>query len=249
MLGSSKFDRYLQQLERITWHYDEPVQFYNSPLLANLCGVARKKGLKVLLSGEGSDEIFFGYDRFLRTSAFLVDEADRQKKLRHLYFGGGLHSIDVVKELTERVSDGAENTASWKWLETYLDESPDLLQQIFSQKFRLQMLLQRQDRIGMADSIEIRVPFLRPELVKWSNKLPVESESEFGIEADKDLPAGRNAKPFAAAYSLESERRISERYDGLAYVVQHAQVGDGAHQGSERLLSKLFGWQRSDSPN
>ena len=95
-------------------------------------------------------------------------------KLKHLYFGGGLHSVDVVQALTEKVSDGAENTAPWDWLETHLDESPELLQQIFSQKFRLQTLLQRQDRIGMADSIEIRVPFLRPELVKWSNRLPIE---------------------------------------------------------------------------
>ena len=172
--GKLEFDHYLQQLERITWYYDEPVQFYNSPLLANLCGVAGKKGLKVLLSGEGSDEIFFGYDRFLRTSEFLVEEVEREQKLRHLYFGGGLHSMDVIQKLTEKVADGAENTAPWQWLETHIDEPPNLLQQIFSQKFRLQTLLQRQDRIGMADSIEIRVPFLRPELVKWSNKLPLD---------------------------------------------------------------------------
>ena len=31
---------------------------------------------------------------------------------------------------------------------------------MFSQKFRMQMLLQRQDRVGMMCGLEIRVPFL-----------------------------------------------------------------------------------------
>jgi asparagine synthase (glutamine-hydrolysing) len=99
--------------------------------------------------------------------------------LRHLYFGGGLQSVDAVRGLTDAVADGAEATAPWRWLEQHLDKDFNLLQQIYSQRFRMQMLLQRQDRVGMADSIEIRVPFLRPKLVDWSNRLRLDDKVDF----------------------------------------------------------------------
>ena len=42
---------------------------------------------------------------------------------------------------------------------------------MFSQKFRIQTLLQRQDRVGMLCGLEIRSPFLSQKLVKFSNSL------------------------------------------------------------------------------
>ena len=44
---------------------------------------------------------------------------------------------------------------------------------MYSQKYRLQMLLQRQDRVGMKNSVEIRVPFLSPDLLTFVNSLPL----------------------------------------------------------------------------
>ena len=47
------------------------------------------------------------------------------------------------------------------------------MQTIFSQKFRMQSLLQRQDRACMAFGVESRAPFLKPSFVKWANSLPL----------------------------------------------------------------------------
>ena len=44
---------------------------------------------------------------------------------------------------------------------------------MYSQKYRLQMLLQRQDRVGMKHAIEIRTPYLSPDLVAFTNKLNI----------------------------------------------------------------------------
>lgn len=164
-------DEYLDWLERLTWHYDEPVQYQNSPLLGGLCERARQEGIKVLFSGEGMDEILHGYVRFERTMRLLEGVDDRNTILSHFYFGGGLHSVELVKQLTRGVSEGAEASASWRWLETHLDQPLELLQLVHSQKFRMQTLLQRQDRIGMAESIEIRVPFVAPRFLNWVNRL------------------------------------------------------------------------------
>jgi asparagine synthetase B (glutamine-hydrolysing) len=128
----------------------------------------------VLLSGEGADELFCGYDRFARTLGEIGKDADTNDIIGALYFGGGRHSVADVERLTAGVSQGSKATDPWRWLEANIDDFPlDRLQLLFSQRYRLQTLLQRQDRIGMASSIEIRVPFLAPWFAAWVNRLPV----------------------------------------------------------------------------
>jgi asparagine synthase (glutamine-hydrolysing) len=170
-----EFDEYQSRMAEITWYYDEPIQFANSPLLHRLCEDARRANLKVLLSGEGSDEILYGYERFARTRAELEGISDRRTIVEALYFGGGRHSTDLVRRLTRDVAQGAAATAPWSWIENHLDDfGVDRFQLLFSQRYRLQTLLQRQDRIGMAHSIEIRVPYLAPALVSSCNRLPID---------------------------------------------------------------------------
>ncbi|HZQ14707.1 MAG TPA: asparagine synthase (glutamine-hydrolyzing) [Pseudolabrys sp.] len=167
-----EFGEYHTRMRHLTWHYDEPLQFMNSPLLGGLCDMARHDGLKVLLSGEGSDEILHGYDRFKRTLDLLGSSPSRDAVIRNLYLGGGIDNAGLVRELCGRAGEGAEATEAWAWLDRHVDTFPvEQLQLLFSQRYRLQTLLQRQDRIGMASSIEIRVPFLAPWLVKWVNTL------------------------------------------------------------------------------
>jgi asparagine synthase (glutamine-hydrolysing) len=170
------FGDYIERLKRLTWFYDEPIQFQNSPLLGGLCEAARERGIKVLFSGEGSDELLHGYVRFARTAAQLEGIDDPAARLHHLYYGGGSETVDVIARLTAGVAEGAQATQPWNWLERHLDQPLAALQMIFSQKFRMQTLLQRQDRIGMASSIEIRVPFLAPGFVQWMNRMPLQSK-------------------------------------------------------------------------
>ena len=62
---------------------------------------------------------------------------------------------------------------TWSWLKKNHKKDFNILQQMYSQKFRLLMLLQRQDRIGMKNSIEVRVPYLSPDFVSLINSLNI----------------------------------------------------------------------------
>ena len=71
-------DDFLQSLERIAWHLDEPVGDPAAFAVLKVCELARGH-VKVLLSGEGSDELFAGYDtRYLGMLSTLA----RSDKLR-----------------------------------------------------------------------------------------------------------------------------------------------------------------------
>ena len=55
------FDEYFKELPKIAWHFDEPVADPSAVALYFLAREARKK-VKVVLSGEGADELFGGYN-------------------------------------------------------------------------------------------------------------------------------------------------------------------------------------------
>jgi asparagine synthase (glutamine-hydrolysing) len=55
------FDEYFRELPKIAWHFDEPVADPSAVALYFLAREARKK-VKVVLSGEGADELFGGYN-------------------------------------------------------------------------------------------------------------------------------------------------------------------------------------------
>src|SRR5581483_8489082 len=98
----------------------------------------------------------------------------------------GIDNVAVVRALCGRAGQGAEATEPWRWLDQHVDSiAVDRLQLLFSQRYRIQTLLQRQDRIGMASSIEIRVPFLAPWLVKWVNALPLDALYDRGTGVTK----------------------------------------------------------------
>ena len=71
-------DDFLSSLDRIAWHLDEPVGDPAAFAVLKVCELARGH-VKVLLSGEGSDELFAGYDaRYLGMLATL----QRSEKMR-----------------------------------------------------------------------------------------------------------------------------------------------------------------------
>ncbi|MCE9612275.1 MAG: asparagine synthase (glutamine-hydrolyzing) [Chthoniobacter sp.] len=70
----------VESIERIAWHLDEPVGDPATFAVLKVCELARQH-VKVLLSGEGSDELFGGYDaRYLG----MLSTIERSEKLRQL---------------------------------------------------------------------------------------------------------------------------------------------------------------------
>ena len=81
---TNKIQDYWGNLEKVAHYNDEPCTFNNFHLVYNLSKNIRKNKIKVIFSGEGADEIFFGYERFKRTSNLFT--RNYQKNLSEIYF-------------------------------------------------------------------------------------------------------------------------------------------------------------------
>ena len=182
----------LDHLAPATWHLDQPLGMPNTVGIYLLAERA-KDLFKVLLSGEGADELFGGYGRF-------HDAALRERVLPWMPIIGKVPRWG--RRLARRLK--CARTAADAFMMSSLILSPgrlldlrpeadlervlDRRRTIFDQgkadhmsncmKYDMQTymvdLLVRQDKMSMAHSIETRVPFLDRQLVSFVRSVPVE---------------------------------------------------------------------------
>lgn len=164
-----------KQLIYLSKFYDSPIHYNMSPMLYSICEKAKKYDLKVLVGGEGLDEIAFGYERFHNTFDKIKNLKDKNKILDLIFFGSGYKNRNIISKILN--SDyNYKSLESYKFLKrNYESISTYKLQMIFSIKYKLQTLLYRNDRIGFLNSIELRCPFLYPKLVETFINLPFSS--------------------------------------------------------------------------
>jgi asparagine synthase (glutamine-hydrolysing) len=176
------------ELDALTWIHDEPLTHPNSIPMHLLFRYAKEEvGVTVLLSGEGADELFGGYDWY-RVAA-RRRALKRWMAFRHLLPASG--RAGVIRKVLEpdyllganSVSDAREVAALTAGAADVLGHRRELwprdrseLDALFpyDQNAYLPPLLQRQDRMSMAASVEARVVFLDHKLVEWGNGLPAE---------------------------------------------------------------------------
>lgn len=185
-------------IDKITWHQEIPIA--GSSLVAQweVMKKARKKGVPVLLDGQGADEILSGYPIYLVP---YVNEMFTRGKIRALihfiknkdYYGFGL--VRIVKQQLKRyllkpeikpllpISKQEQN----KYYNTLRYNSslsssflPDYLKEQI-EKSNLSTLLHFEDRNSMAHSIEARVPFLDYRLVEYCINIPSEQKISKGF--------------------------------------------------------------------
>jgi asparagine synthase (glutamine-hydrolysing) len=176
------------ELPRLTWANDEPLTHPNSIPMHLIFRFAKlERGVTVLLSGEGADEVFGGYDWY-RTL---------ERRDRYLRWPGARLAARVVPgrrgRLLRRLTDSdypllASGFATpaqaaellghpWHLPETRRMAWPERRTGLagmfeYDQRSYLSALLQRQDRMSMAAGVEARVVFLSHPLVEWANALP-----------------------------------------------------------------------------
>lgn len=77
-INECKNTEYRDEFERLLTLRGEPMSVPNEVLLSKIARRAKQDGMKVLLSGEGADEFFGGYDRIFqwayRASSFDIDK-------------------------------------------------------------------------------------------------------------------------------------------------------------------------------
>jgi asparagine synthase (glutamine-hydrolysing) len=128
----------------------EPLSVPNEALIYAVCK-AMAADEKVFLTGEGADELFFGYDNIFRWS--LADEWRGPEDFLRRYG----YSDTVVP--TDRLLGFVEGMRSGKSVVEFVED--------FFLGFHLPGLLRRMDFASMAASKEARVPFVTKTLLNY----------------------------------------------------------------------------------
>jgi asparagine synthase (glutamine-hydrolysing) len=165
-------------LVSVVRHIEYPLTHESSVPMMRIAELARDGGVKVLMSGEGADELFGGYS-WLHPRDF-ADFVARRQPLERLARAAyrrlqGLRGGADPADDYERAVSGRTHAAYRfhrgvrRRLEAGL--AADL-------RLYLPHLLNRQDKSTMQRSVETRVPFLDPELVALVLNLPLEIRVE-----------------------------------------------------------------------
>lgn len=187
-----------QQLwSNLSWHRDGPISEPADVAIFRIAQFARAS-VKVLLSGEGSDEIFAGYPKYAyepKLAAFAAIPSflrvPMMRTAERLLPGSKYRARQAARALTGR--DTAERLQAWfapftwyerKALRTGYGSNRSLGQYERCQGDHLRRmlyvdchtwladnLLERGDRMSMAASIENRPPFLDHELVELAFRI------------------------------------------------------------------------------
>jgi len=179
----------LDDMQRMTWHQEEP--FRSSSIYAqwNVMRLAKDRGIKVLLDGQGADEIMAGYHSYF---PIYIANTLRELKLvslvkfiKEMKKTGTLNATDstrslIIKSVYHLLNKKKYKQTSMKRLMKKAfyningsEQSVRLQERLGQDVFgSLQSLLRHEDRNSMAFSIEARTPFLDYRLVELCMRLP-----------------------------------------------------------------------------
>lgn len=200
-----------KDLEEMVWMLDEPLADPAPINVLYICQLARKQGIKVLMSGTGGDDLFSGYRRHMAIqydhwwswmpkgarkalaagSAQLGSESAVGRRLQRLFSNSGanrnerlagyfawmpepqlraLYSPDFIKNLGSHSAD----VPLLNFLKRVPRERSSLDRMLaLEQRFFLaDHNLTYTDRMSMQAGVEVRVPFLDPELVEHASRIP-----------------------------------------------------------------------------
>lgn len=186
----------LDLLPGIVRAVEEPISLGTMVPTDQVCRLASEK-LKVVLTGEGADEIFAGYRKFLLEAAALeFPKADSQgkKELIRLYpeirgYSGGSGADHVSRHIAGERLFGKEELEALLGASGYSDRiswdprlgnipsdlNPISAMQIIETLTRLPNYVNlRLDKLSMKHSLETRTPFLDYRLAEFSSSLPLE---------------------------------------------------------------------------
>ena len=195
-------DEFFEANQVIQWYLDEPMPNPAEVPLYFLAQNARKS-VKVVLSGEGADELFGGYPMYCQAVHFMDYEKKVPAPLRRAAgavaaklpeFKGKHFLVRGAEEHWQRYmranyvfTDPKERDSFLKkdyhsrppedYFKPYFDRVQDLdeptqLQWVDMHTWMLYDILLKADRMSMANSLELRVPFLDRKMLELALSIP-----------------------------------------------------------------------------
>ncbi|MBR9678270.1 MAG: asparagine synthase (glutamine-hydrolyzing) [Nanoarchaeota archaeon] len=232
ILGTEHYEvtfppKVFEKFPELVYLSDEPV--FDPVIIPSfvLSSALKKQGIRVVLSGEGADEVFGGYSRY-RDARMLYHyhklRFKPSKLLGQMRTGKNVFVKRLINSLTGDFSNAfiqrnAVFTDSEKKkilkkkcftkTDKYFARQVNNVKDVFSYEvnhFLPKFILTKVDRMGMANHVESRTPFLSHDIVSFGMSLPINQKSGWinskKILRDafkKELPrtvVNRKKKPF-----------------------------------------------------
>jgi len=235
--------------------FDEPINHPHTIPLFKLYQIA-KEHVKVLLSGEGADEAFLGYEHHKKILD-ITNFNDLRNFSKFLDF-------DLIKEylnldLIKNNDDywGNKTEAAKYWISKGITGISG-----YEFHHHLNTLLNRIDKMSMANSVEVRTPFLDNELVGFGLKQNIDSlfrlsannktkrkiplmkiyEKLFGIDASE-----KNKIGFRVPFDEWIQNKLELRKFCIEKLSKTNQFEELNHKKIEELKQKLEKNERLDN--
>ncbi|WP_058306713.1 asparagine synthase (glutamine-hydrolyzing) [Gracilibacillus massiliensis] len=255
-------EEYVAELPKIMWHLDDPLA---DPACVPLYFVAReaKKHVKVVLSGEGADELFGGYTIYrepeslkmfhsiptsfknlLAKVAQVIPEGVKGKSflergttpLKDRYIGNAKMFEEKEKKTilkTHQDSIAYQQLTAPLYQSVAQENLVNQMQYIDVHTWLRGDILLKADRMTMAHSLELRVPFLDKEVFDVARQIPVNMKiaegttkhilrlAARGVVPDHVLDRKKLGFPVPIRHWLKNELN-----DWAQQLIQESQTGD-----------------------
>jgi asparagine synthase (glutamine-hydrolysing) len=172
---------------------DEPIADLASIPLYYVCHLARAS-VKVVLSGEGADEILAGYDfaRWWsqRVAAVGPSGGDVRADAEPAHMTNYMTSAEKQALFLQPI--GAPDSVAVLRADLARGGHRHPLDQmlyLYCQNWLVEDLLMKADRMSMANSIELRTPFLDYRLVEWAARAPLSAKLDMTQAAHQQTKA------------------------------------------------------------
>lgn len=270
-----KPEEYWDRLSDIQYYMDEPVADPAAIALFFLSEEASKK-VKVVLSGEGSDELFGGYNiyceplehtgfnkipmpirralgwlaerclpRSVKGRGFLMRHG---KTLEERYFANATNIFterEANKLLKKGCKPGIQKVTAPLYARVKDKDPVTKMQYVDMHLWLVHDILMKGDKMGMANSLEVRVPFLDKKVLELAETLPL----SYKVQAPKTKVALRGAAEKVIRSKTAEKKKLGfpipirvwlkedRYYDRVKEMFQSEAAGQFFH--TEKLLKML----------
>lgn len=276
-------EEYWEKLPLIQYHMDEPLADPSAVALYFVCNLA-SRSLKVALSGEGADELFGGYNVYSEPGATFYDRLPmsfrkgvasavsklpakrglnffvrKGRTVEERFIGNAyMFTPKERKELLKIKTDAPDPTVITKPFYNKVKDKDDVtkMQYLDLHMWMTGDILLKADKMSMANSLEVRVPFLDKEVMALAQRIPTKYRVSRKAEAEgmkyttkyaMRLAAKKDTPPETAKTAVKKKLgfpvpiRVWLKEDGYYNTVKTAFTGNAAEKyfNTDKLVKLL----------